>query len=424
MASDASIYGLIKPYDPGPGPLELYGKAAQVRNLMGQGQIQDLQTQKLSTDLSEEQAVKELFRKYPDGKVPIAELMGASPERGLKFQKTALDIQKTQGDIGKTALESQALQVKLIRDIAAQVSGDADMPAAREAVARVVGPDKAAQLPFFNTPFTPENKLRAITTADEHFKQLEAQRGRDIQLTTQAETARHHRALEGDPEVVESTAQAIAKGDLAPLSGFALARPMGQNIMSRVIAINPQFDPTQFAVRQKAEKDFATGKPGNTVRSFNVALSHLDTLDTLADALNNKDTRLINVIGNKISVQTGSSAPTNFEAAKKIVGDEIVKAIVGSGGGVTDRQEAASAISSASSPAQLKGVIKTYKELMKGQLGGLRDQYKATTGKDDFDTKYLSEAARNVAKTTAEKAGGGVSASSLSNDELLRELSK
>lgn len=185
MVADASIYGMIRPYDPGPGPLELYGKAAQVKNLMGQGQLQDLQTQKLSRDLEQERRVQELFIKYPDGKVPIGELFAASPTHAQTFQKTSLEIAKTGADITHKNLESQALQLKAIRDIAAQVNSDADLPAAREAVKQIVGPDKAAQLPFFNSPFTQENKLKAITTADEHFKQLEAQRGRDVTMRGQ-----------------------------------------------------------------------------------------------------------------------------------------------------------------------------------------------------------------------------------------------
>lgn len=218
-----------------------------------------------------------------------------------------------------------------------------------------------------------------------------------------AESKRHHQAIEGDPTTIENTAQAIASGTLAPLSGFALARPMGQQIMSRVVAINPAFDPTQFGTRQKAEKDFATGKPGQSVRSFNVALSHLDTLDQLSDALHNGNLQVVNKIGNVYAQQTGQVAPTNFESAKKIVADEIVKAIVGSGGGVADREAAAKTISAASSPAQLKGVIGTYKELMKGQLGGLKQQYEQTTGKKDFD-RFLSPAG---IKQEAPAAQGG-----------------
>lgn len=211
------------------------------------------------------------------------------------------------------------------------------------------------------------------------------------------------RAKEGnnkvDPVQTENIAQMIASGRMAPLGQMAMRSPAGVAIMSRVQEINPEFRAQTFTTGTKAERDFATGKQGNSVRSFNVSLSHLDTLDHLADALHNKDTKLINKVGNYFAEQSGGEAPTNFDAAKKIVADEIVKAIVGSGGGVADREEAARVIDKANSPAQLKGVIKQYKELMRGQLHGLEQQYKVSTGRDDFD-KYLSPAAR------AESHGG------------------
>lgn len=219
-----------------------------------------------------------------------------------------------------------------------------------------------------------------------------------------AETQRHNAAIEGDPTTIENTAQAIASGNLAPLSGFALAKPMGQQIMARVMALNPQYSAKDFGTGQKAEKDFATGKPGQAVRSFNVALSHLDTLDQLSDALHNNNLQVVNKIGNAYAQQTGSPAPTNFESAKKIVADEIVKAIVGSGGGVSDREAAAKTISAVSSPAQLKGVINTYKELMRGQLGGLKQQYETSTGRKDFD-RLLTPSARAQEASPTVSAG-------------------
>lgn len=198
-----------------------------------------------------------------------------------------------------------------------------------------------------------------------------------------------------DPAQVENIAQMIASGRMAPLGQMAMRSPIGAAVMSRVSEINPNFRAQDFGTGSKAEKDFATGKQGNSVRSFNVGLAHLDTLSSLADALNNKDTQGINKIGNYFSAQTGNPAPTNFDAAKKVVADEIVKAIVGSGGGVADREEAARVISGANSPAQLKGVISTYKQLMNGQLNGLEQQYKTTTGRDDFN-KYLSPEAQGA----------------------------
>lgn len=155
---------------------------------------------------------------------------------------------------------------------------------------------------------------------------------------------------------------------------------------------------------RKADTEFATGKAGNAIRSFNVGISHLDTLNNLADALNNGDLKAFNQIGNFIATQTGQPAPTNFGAAKKIVGDELVKAIVGAGGTGHDREEVAKTIDAANSPAQLKGAIKTVQELMVGQLGGLEQQYRTTTKRDDFD-KYLSPRAMEIRRAHGGTAG-------------------
>ena len=188
---------------------------------------------------------------------------------------------------------------------------------------------------------------------------------------------------------VENTAQMIANGQIPPLSGFAMKSNYGQAVMSRVKELNPEYSGSTFANVKQAEQKFNVGKQGDTVRSLNVAVSHLDTLGQLSEALNNNDINLFNKIGNTYAKQTGSPIPTNFNAAKKIVADEIVKGIVGSGGGVADREEAAASIDAANSPAQLKGVIDTYKQLLGGQLSGLKQQYEVSTGKKDFN-KFIS----------------------------------
>lgn len=213
-----------------------------------------------------------------------------------------------------------------------------------------------------------------------------------------AETKRRNDIMEGDPGQIEATAQLIANGKMPPPSGFAAARPIAQSIMARVAQLNPEYSAIDYNTGKKAEADFATGKTGNQVRSFNVALAHLDTLGNLADALHNGNVQLVNKIGNAVSSQVGSPAPTNFNAAKQIVSNEIVKAIVGSGGGVEDRAKAQQVVADANSPAQLKGVIETYKTLMGGQLGGLRQQYQTATKRNDFDRFLSPEAQRAVSK--------------------------
>ena len=197
--------------------------------------------------------------------------------------------------------------------------------------------------------------------------------------------------------MLDGLVKGIGTGQV-PLATALARMPAGikAQVLAKVAEQYPEYDPTDMAQRSRAAVAFGTGPQGNSVRSFNVSLSHLDTLGNLSDALNNGNMQLVNKIGNIYTQQTGSPAPTNFEAAKKIVTDEIVKAIVGTGGGVHDRESAAETIGKASSPAQLAGVIKTYKELMVGQLGGLERQYQATTGRTDFKTKFLSPEANAV----------------------------
>jgi len=206
-------------------------------------------------------------------------------------------------------------------------------------------------------------------------------------------------SLAYDPNSVEQTAAAIANYQLAPLTGFAIKTPFGQAVLSRVMQINPQYQAQQFAASQRGLSQFTSGKQGDTVRSLSVATSHLGTLDEMVNALDNKNVRLFNTIGNRWQQETGSPAPTNFDTVKNIVADEVTKAVIGYGGSQADREKAAAVIDRANSPAQLRGAIATYKQLMGGQLEGLRRQYKAATLRDDFDT-LLSPAAQ-------QQLGGG-----------------
>lgn len=236
------------------------------------------------------------------------------------------------------------------------------------------------------------------------------------QRAGRAQSERHWKAEQDNGGEVPITGDAITNaaarynldGTLPPM-GMGKAAAAGRSaILNKAAELASGVDPTEQRKNQLGNKneiasqgasvrEFARGKLGNSVRSFNVSLSHLETLGNLADALHNGDAKMINKVGNYFAEQAGGAAPTNFDAAKKIVGDEIVKAIVGSGGGVHDREEAARVIAASNSPAQLKGSIETYKELMRGQLTGLRQQYETSTGKNDFD-KFLSPHAKEAVK--------------------------
>jgi len=175
------------------------------------------------------------------------------------------------------------------------------------------------------------------------------------------------------------------------------------------------------ATRTKANKDFSTGIQGRQVTAFNTAIDHLATMDKLSDALQNNDIKAFNYLGNIVARQTGQPAPVNFDAAKQIVTAEIIKAVVASGGGVRERQEAEANFATANSPAQLKGVINTYKQLLGGQLNSLGLQYENTTGRTDFDKKLTSEAKSEYKKIREQHNASGLPPGVGANWQLMQD---
>lgn len=225
-------------------------------------------------------------------------------------------------------------------------------------------------------------------------KQIEA---RERAASIKNEMAASKTAI--NPKDVESAAAGLAFYQEKPLGERIRGSPWGIAVMNRVRELNPEWDGKRYGEMDKGIKSFATGKQGDAVRSFNVAIDHIGTLEGLVDALNNNDIRAINELGNIIGAQTGNTAPTNFDAVKNIVADEIVKAVVGGAAALADREKMADNIRTSNSPEQMNGVIDQWKALMRGQLDGLHDQYTRTTGRDDFYENMLSPAARKVAIT-------------------------
>lgn len=167
----------------------------------------------------------------------------------------------------------------------------------------------------------------------------------------------------------------------------------GQGVSGRDMASQVVMAGQDTAAQKAVVKDFTSGKAAVATRSFNTAIDHLETMDKLATALQNGDTRAFNSVGNFFAKQTGTAAPANFEAAKAIVGGEVAKALTGANMALKDREEIRDAIIASSSPEQLRGVLKTFRQLLGGQLNSLNIQYQTGTGRDDFRNK-LSPASR------------------------------
>ncbi len=242
-------------------------------------------------------------------------------------------------------------------------------------------------------------------TADQHMQDQTTQRGQDTVLqghkiqagaTVQAANIGANASMSNNANTIkkdyavagmnpdgsmagglESEAQLIAAGKIAPPSGMAATRPATAMLMKRVSEINPDYDATTYGAKVAAAKGFTSGQQGNALRSISTADDHLAQLDSLGDALNNGNIKILNSIGNAFGVQTGAAPAQVFNAVKNVVGQEVVKAIVAGGGSAGERDEAAKAFATDSSPAQLKQTIAAYRSVMGAQKSNLLEQRRA-----------------------------------------------
>jgi hypothetical protein len=214
------------------------------------------------------------------------------------------------------------------------------------------------------------------------------------------------------PEKYRAAVKAVGDYEINPATLLARGKPESRlQFLSWVKQYNPSFDQKDFSAANSTLQSFTTKTEAKAVRSFNVLVSHLDTLENMVHALNNKDVNLYNSLKNQWQAQTGSTAPVTFDAIKSIVGDEIVKAVVGGAAALGDREEIKKNISNARSERQLMDIIAKYKELSAGQLDGLRKQYEEGTKRKDFNRFLLPEtqkAFERKAQSAAPATSGAV----------------
>lgn len=214
-----------------------------------------------------------------------------------------------------------------------------------------------------------------------------------------------------DPTAVENVAKAISELRMGPLTGQGIRTPWGQAVMNRVQELKPGYDAAEWAARVRGEIGFTAGKEAGAIRSFGVALDHLETMREAGEALKNGDVQTINRVRNRIRQEFGHEGPVDFNFIKSIVGGEVSKAVIGGVGALTDREELRQGFDAANSPEQMTGVIKMAKKLMAGQLEGYRQQARGIGWSDEKFDSHLGEVAKKeLGEVTRGRAGGATPA--------------
>ena len=177
------------------------------------------------------------------------------------------------------------------------------------------------------------------------------------------------------PKSEQSRILAIATARAKLPSYQAIRRdPTIARVVEGLYKAFPDYDETQFAIRQGAGKAFAYGKQGDKLRSFGTAQQHIETLLDIANGLQTGDLKRVNAIANIFGKETGYAPPITMEAVQQLVADEILASIVPGAGGVEERLQLAKKLSGNNSYDVLKQVTERFQEMMRAQGSNLKKQ--------------------------------------------------
>lgn len=207
----------------------------------------------------------------------------------------------------------------------------------------------------------------------------------------------------------DPTAQAIAHYRLTPPPPTTRGG-VESPVWKKILAINPNYKPGEFAARNKVQQDFsAGGASGKLITSADTALAHLDSISKAGAALNNGDVPQLNRLANFVGVQVGATPKATYDTIIAMVAPEISKAVIGAAGGEGERQQMQHNFSSNASNAQREAAIGAAAGLLGARVHKQAQAYEASM-EEPFDlTKRLSPESQAVMARYS-VGGGGIKA--------------
>jgi hypothetical protein len=224
------------------------------------------------------------------------------------------------------------------------------------------------------------------------------------------------------PDAIDSYAQAVIDRDQPPMKPPINTRNPAavQNYNDYVAAIKAKgadpstIDSSDYVNNTKLYNAFNDGPEGQSVRRFNVALTHANLLRQYVANMKDgqpMDVPLVNYFRTAWQKSSGKPMPPTVDAMKDFVADEWTQAIISSrnGAALADRAAAQSNLTRNASSSQINSVLDGWQALGSGQLDGLHQQFRsglqgvpAAKVESRWNAKLSQEAQDEYTKT-----GGG-----------------
>lgn len=408
MAIDPSIALGVKPLEVA-NPFTQFAQVTQLQGAQQANQLNQMKMAEYERARTEEEGIRNYLASKELGAPETRNGLMQFGKTGLEYSKALSEQDKSAAALQEARLKNATSKVAMFRDALA------DVKTPEQAAAWITAQHQDPDLkPIVGSLRPLDQALAGIPTDPKAFADWTAKNALGMTKYIERNTmtageravdtrARERLAAESavgslTPQSLDLAANVYLQTGQLPTGLGKQAASLRSQVMNRATELSSGKSAADLASgiveakqdvasRGKAVKDFSTGKQGDAVRSFNTAIDHLDTMSKLATALENRDTRMFNTVGNAFAAASGQAAPTDFDTAKAIVGGEVAKALTGANMALKDREEIRDSISRANSPEQLAGSARRLQELMGGQLNSLNLQYEQSTGRKDFGNK-------------------------------------
>jgi hypothetical protein len=187
----------------------------------------------------------------------------------------------------------------------------------------------------------------------------------------------------GDPNDINTLAQGMVDGTLG---GTILSRLPGNVKLAAISAakkLDPNFDMTNFANRQKVANDFGSGKSADQIQSFNTFLAHAADLSSAVNDFRATKSPLINKPYIWLRKNSGDPAVASYLAKTEPVRMEF-ETFLNNKHALTesDMQSAKQVLDNNASPAQMQATIKSMTHTAGLRLREVNQRYRNTMHTD------------------------------------------
>ncbi len=187
--------------------------------------------------------------------------------------------------------------------------------------------------------------------------------------------------LKSLPRETATLVKKVANYEMPITSVTSLRSGERQQLAQLVGMYDPSFDATQSTSRTQTRKDYSTGEMAKLASSTNLAIQHMAGMVDEHNKLENSSYPAWNAIANSFSRQTGESAQQAFETYKLGVAEELGKAFHGTGAVPESAvREWKDAISSSSSPEQLKAAVTSALHMLAARTETYNQRYEQSMG--------------------------------------------